>query len=68
MSNADILTPAEARHTLGVTAETLANWANQGRISYFRTPAGHRRYSRAQLRALVAASNTDRTPETQETS
>ena len=45
----------EASSTLGVNQTTLRNWANQGRVRTFRTPGGHRRFSREDVAALMAA-------------
>lgn len=43
------LTLGEASRYLGVDESTLRNWANAGRIPAFRTPGGHRRFSKAAL-------------------
>jgi excisionase family DNA binding protein len=43
----------EACAFLGVDQSTLRRWTNDGRVPVFKTPGGHRRYSREDLRALV---------------
>jgi len=43
------LTLGEASRFLGVDESTLRGWADAGRIPMFRTPGGHRRFSRAAL-------------------
>lgn|SRR5512134_3397311 len=43
------LTLGEASRYLGVDESTLRNWADAGRIPAFRTPGGHRRFSKAAL-------------------
>lgn len=43
----------EACAFLGVDQSTLRRWTNDGRVPVFKTPGGHRRYSRDDLRALV---------------
>ena len=43
------LTLGEASRFLGVDESTLRGWADAGRIPTFRTPGGHRRFSRAAL-------------------
>lgn len=43
----------EACAFLGVDQSTLRRWTNDGRVPVFKTPGGHRRYAREDLRALV---------------
>lgn len=43
----------EACAFLGVDQSTLRRWTNDGRVPAFKTPGGHRRYAREDLRALV---------------
>jgi excisionase family DNA binding protein len=43
----------EACAYLGVDQSTLRRWTNDGRVPVFKTPGGHRRYAREDLRALV---------------
>jgi len=47
------LTLGEACRVLGVDASTLRAWADAGRVRAFRTPGGHRRFTRDDLKALV---------------
>jgi len=47
------LTIHEACAFLGVDQSTLRRWSDTGKVPVFRTPGGHRRYSEADLRALV---------------
>jgi len=49
------LTLGQASRALGVTANTLRRWADQGRIPSFTTPGGHRRFPVTAVRALVPA-------------
>ena len=51
-----LLTPAEAAEMFGVVATTVTRWARQGRLTSVRTPGGHRRFRRSEVRALIAAS------------
>lgn len=39
-----VLTPTEVARRFKVDPKTLARWADQGLLPYFRTPAGTRRY------------------------
>lgn len=57
MPESPALTPAEAARKLRVSVGTLRNWAREGRIHFFRTPGGDRRYSRQQVEALLAELN-----------
>lgn len=47
-----IMTPAEVAEVFHVDPRTVTRWANQGRISSFRTPGGHRRFLREEVEAL----------------
>jgi excisionase family DNA binding protein len=47
------LTLGEASRFLGVDESTLRGWADAGRVSAFRTPGGHRRFSRAALEQFL---------------
>jgi excisionase family DNA binding protein len=49
----DLLKPSEAAQLFGVRPATLARWAREGRLTAKRTPGAHRRYSRAQIDALL---------------
>lgn len=55
-TTSDILRPGEAAKMLGVSTRTLANWTDQGRLQAIRLPGtGYRRYRRADIEALIAA-------------
>ncbi|MBZ0307323.1 MAG: helix-turn-helix domain-containing protein [Anaerolineae bacterium] len=47
------LTLTEAARFLGVHANTLRRWANNGRVPYHTTPGGHRRFMISELETLV---------------
>ncbi len=47
------LTLGEASRSLGVDASTLRAWADAGRVKVFRTPGGHRRFARQDLRGVL---------------
>lgn len=49
----DWLTLGEASRFLGVDESTLRSWADAGRVPTFRTPGGHRRFSRAALNGFL---------------
>jgi excisionase family DNA binding protein len=51
----DLLRPREVAAIFGVRAATIARWARDGRLTPLRTPGGHRRYSRAAVRDVMAA-------------
>jgi excisionase family DNA binding protein len=59
----DLLRPREVAAIFGVRTATLARWARDGRLTPLRTPGGHRRYSRAAVRDVLAA-DADRGPGT----
>jgi DNA-binding transcriptional MerR regulator len=43
----------EASRAAGVSISTLRRWETENRITVFRTPAGHRRYKRADVIAAL---------------
>ncbi len=47
------LTPGEVASILQVDANTLARWANAGRIRVVRTLGGHRRYLASEVAELA---------------
>lgn len=47
-------TSGDVAQLFGVDSDTVARWANAGRLPHFRTPSGHRRFHRADIDALVA--------------
>jgi excisionase family DNA binding protein len=50
----DLLRPREVAELFGVRTTTIARWAREGKLNPFRTPGGHRRYSRAGIWRLLA--------------
>ena len=52
----DWLTLGQAARYLGVAQSTIRKWSDQGRLSAFYTPGGHRRYRRRDLDSFVSAS------------
>lgn len=50
----DLLTPREVAEIFGVRTTTIARWSREGRLNPIRTPGGHRRYTRSQVRELLA--------------
>jgi excisionase family DNA binding protein len=53
---AEWLTLGQAARYLGVAQSTIRKWSDQGRLSAFYTPGGHRRYRLRDLDAFVAGS------------
>jgi excisionase family DNA binding protein len=54
----DLLRPREVAALFGVRTATIARWAREGKLTPLRTPGGHRRYSRADIRRLLADETT----------
>ncbi|GAB2823660.1 hypothetical protein GCM10027176_30160 [Actinoallomurus bryophytorum] len=50
----DLLRPREVAELFGVRPSTIARWARDGQLTSLRTPGGHRRYSRQEIRGLLA--------------
>ncbi|RFS86416.1 helix-turn-helix domain-containing protein [Actinomadura spongiicola] len=49
----ELLTPAEVATMFRVDPKTVTRWAKQGKLNSIRTLGGHRRYSRAEVTALL---------------
>lgn len=49
-----LLTPAEVADMFRVDPKTVTRWAKAGKLSSIRTVGGHRRYSEAEVKALLA--------------
>lgn len=49
----DMITGAEAARMFGVNSKTVARWAKDGKLKVRRTMGGHRRYSRAEIQAIL---------------
>jgi excisionase family DNA binding protein len=52
-SDDDLLTPREVAEIFGVRTTTIARWSREGRLTPLRTPGGHRRYTRSEVRELL---------------
>jgi excisionase family DNA binding protein len=48
-----MLTIGQAAQLLGVDVSSLRRWARQGKITFVRTPGGHRRFLRSELELLA---------------
>lgn len=49
-----LLTPSEVASMFRVDPKTVTRWAKAGKLSAIRTLGGHRRYSEAEVRMLLA--------------
>lgn len=49
----DWLTLGDASKWLGVHPATLRQWSDEGKVRIFRTPGGHRRFSRADIERML---------------
>lgn len=60
---AELLQPHDAAALLGVTADTLRRYANEGVLPSQRVrPGGHRRFRRSDVEALIAAGSAPAEP------
>ena len=55
-----ILTPAEVAALFKVDIKRVSAWADQGKLTAFRTLGGHRRFYEDEVRALLASTRTER--------
>lgn len=53
LEGSNLLTPSEVGERFRVDPRTVARWAKQGKLTTIRTLGGHRRYSRAEIEALL---------------
>jgi excisionase family DNA binding protein len=51
-----------ASRALGVDPDTLRRWANDGRITSYTTPGGHRRFDRLSIERIAASRRAGRIP------
>lgn len=58
-----LLTPSEVASMFRVDPKTVTRWAKAGKLSAIRTLGGHRRYSEAEVRMLLAGVPQPRTAE-----
>ena len=59
-----LLTPREVAGIFGVRTTTIARWSNEGRLAFFLTPGGHRRFRLSGVRALLDQDREDRKEQT----
>jgi len=50
LSTAEVLTPGEVAAIFRVDTKTVARWARMGRLSSIRTPGGHRRFRKTEVK------------------
>lgn len=55
----ELLTPGEVAAKFRVDPKTVTRWAKAGRISSILTPGGHRRFSAADISALLHPDHTE---------
>ena len=55
------ISPIQAQKLYGYHPKTLANWADDGKIEYIRTPGGQRRYLVSSLESRVEAKSAEKT-------
>jgi excisionase family DNA binding protein len=54
-----VLSPAEVAELFGVEPKTVTRWAEAGRLPFFRTPGGHRRYRWSDVEPFLGAAFRD---------
>jgi excisionase family DNA binding protein len=58
----ELLTPGQAAALIGITPDTLGDWARKGVLPFQRVrPGGHRRFRRSDVDALIKAAAEDST-------
>lgn len=56
-----LLTTGEVATIFRVDPKTVARWAKAGKLSFVRTPGGHRRYKASEVNALFEEGSTTAT-------
>jgi excisionase family DNA binding protein len=59
ISKEQLLTPSEAAVLISVSPTTIRLWAQNGRLSFVKTPGGHRRFARDELLTLMTPSSSN---------
>lgn len=49
------LTSGQVAELFGVVPETVAVWADEGKLPHFKTPGGQRRFRRVDVEAFLSA-------------
>ncbi len=62
-----ILTPGEVATMFGVSPKTVTRWARTGRLTWFKTLGGHRRFKEEEVRRLLEQGGPDEASSTAET-
>lgn len=52
-SEPDVMTPSEVADIFGVNPKTVTRWARTGRLPFFTTLGGHRRFHRHDVDQLL---------------
>ena len=60
MDESEMMTPGEVAEAFNVSAKTVGKWAAAGKLTVCRTLGGHRRFVRAEVEALLAATRVGR--------
>jgi excisionase family DNA binding protein len=55
LAQESLVSISEASHFLGVSEAALRQWTDEGKITAFITPGGHRRYSKAELKKFISS-------------
>lgn len=49
----EVMGPEDVARVFGVAAKTVTRWAKDGKLPYFLTPGGHRRFYRKDVMELL---------------
>lgn len=63
-SSDQLLTPGQVAALFAVDPKTVTRWAQDGRLTCIRTLGGHRRFSAAEVHALIKRDTASETGET----
>lgn len=49
----NVMSTGDVAELFGVNVKTVIRWADEGKLRYFRTPGGHRRYRAEDVRPFL---------------
>lgn len=55
-----VMSPGDVAAVFGVNPKTITRWAREGKLPFFRTAGGHRRYHRVAVEALLRQQSQER--------
>lgn len=55
----NLITAKQAQQRYNISTASLRRWMNRGKLTEYRTPGGHRRYSECEIKQLLMVKDAD---------